>query len=449
VRLAASVACVLVSAACGSSAPVAHAPEAPVDTTAADRARAGELAQVEDDALGWLAAADPRLAARSGAAGSRAAMEGIGYDAMMAEDAAAKFRGSSLDLFAFRARAHALEEAAKTVAKLAGPLPDVGPVGSALARPRLERELLERLIAEEHARAEDEARLGDASGDLVRGIVSTWTAPATPQEVPERDAWVSQHLLDIRDSLRGTRPHAGPPDLGVALYPLEQLLGPGAYPKTSAAIVWVRMAIDADPRAVPRLPSAELLARQGKAHLGLELTPAALPARLEALEARMREVAERALEQAGPEGRRAVESKARALVLAEGPCAPVADTRVRAMAPPPERAAVCGALRALSDEPSRAAALVALHDDVVLSFAAVVPSPPLRTRLLSRNEDDDFDALERAARERPIVVLGVALAAELLYGGDVTGADERLAAWRALGEVPLDVAARELHASRP
>jgi hypothetical protein len=82
-------------------------------------------------------------------------------------------------------------------------------------------------------------------------------------------------------------------------------------------------------------------------------------------------------------------------------------------------------------------------------MAAVVPSPALRTRLLSRAEDDDFDALERSARERPIVVLGVALAAELLYGGDVAGADERIAAWRALGEAPLDVVARELHGARP
>jgi len=446
VRRAAPVAWVLLSAACGSSGAVPRAPAAPVDTTADDRARAGELAQVEDVALGWLAAADPRLAARSGVAGSREAMEKIGYDAMMVEDAAAKFRGSSLDLFAFRARAHALDEAAKAVAALHDPLPEVGPVGSALARPRLERELLERLIAEERARVEDESQLGDASGDLVRGIVSTWTPPATPQEVPERDVWVSQHLLEIRDSLRGPRPHSGPPDLGVALYPLERLLGPGAYPKTSAAIVWVRTAIDADTRAVPRLPSAQRLAREGKIHLGLDLTPATLPARLEALEARMRELAERALDQAGPEGRRAAEAQARSLVLAERPCPPVQDTRVRAMAPPPERAAVCGALRALEDEAARAAALVALHDDVVLSIAAVVPSPPLRTRLLSRAEDDDFDALERAARERPIVVLGVALAAELLYGGDVSGADARIAAWRTLGEAPLDVVARELHA---
>jgi hypothetical protein len=36
----------------------------------------------------------------------------------------------------------------------------------------------------------------------------------------------------------------------------------------------------------------------------------------------------------------------------------------------------------------------------------------------------------------------VALAAELLYADD--GAEARLAAWRALGDAPLDVVAREL-----
>lgn len=439
----ASVAWALVSAACGSSGPVAHAPAAVLDPTGEDRVRTGQLAQVEDDALGWLAAADPRLAARTGATGTPDAIERIGFDAMMAEDATAKIRGSSLDLFAFRARAHALEEAARIVGSLRGSLPDVGPVGSPLARPRLERELLERLIAEERTRADDEARLGDASGDLVRGIVSTWTPPATPQEVPERDEWVCKHLLEIRDSLGGAHPHSGPPDLGLALYPLERLLGPDAYPKTSAAIVWVRMAIDADTRAVPRLPSSARLAHESRAHLGLDLAPETLPARLERLEVRMREVAERALALVGPRERRAAETKARQLVLMEAVCAPVADTRVRAMAPPPERAAICGVLQTLRDEPDRPAALVALHDDVVLSMAAVVPVPRLRTRLLSRAEDDNFDTLERSARERPIVALGAALAAELLYASDVAATNERLAAWQALGDAPLDIVARE------
>jgi hypothetical protein len=96
----------------------------------------------------------------------------------------------------------------------------------------------------------------------------------------------------------------------------------------------------------------------------------------------------------------------------------------------------------LTEESLPTVGLVALHDDVLLSFAAVVPAPPPRTRLLSHPEDDSVDAMERTARERPVVVLGIALAAELLYGsGEVA---TRLEAWRALGEAPLDVVEREL-----
>jgi hypothetical protein len=99
-------------------------------------------------------------------------------------------------------------------------------------------------------------------------------------------------------------------------------------------------------------------------------------------------------------------------------------------------------MRALTEEQSPLAALVALHDDVLLSFAAVSTAPPSRTGLLSRPENDVVDSFERMARERPVVVLGVALAAELLYGSGRS--DERLQTWRALGEAPLDVVAREL-----
>jgi len=56
------------------------------------------------------------------------------------------------------------------------------------------------------------------------------------------------------------------------------------------------------------------------------------------------------------------------------------------------------------------------------------------------------ETLLRMARERPVVVLGVAFAAELLYADD--GVEARLAAWRALGEAPLDVVARELGAAK-
>jgi hypothetical protein len=104
---------------------------------------------------------------------------------------------------------------------------------------------------------------------------------------------------------------------------------------------------------------------------------------------------------------------------------------------------VCGALRALTEEPAPAAALVALHDDVLLAFAAVVTVPPPRTGLLSHPDNDVVEALHRSARERPVPALAVAVAAELLYAGDSSGA-ERLRAWRALGEAPLDVVAREI-----
>jgi hypothetical protein len=445
-RGVAATLCALLSAACGSPGGVVRSPSGPPGPTAADeRARTSDLATAEDEAIGWMAAADPRLAARANTTGPHAVLERVGMEAMLAEDTAAVIRGSSLDLFAFRARAHALDEAAKVVAAFKAPLPEVAPLGSALARPRLERELLGRLIAEERARVDDESKLGDASGDLVRGLVSMWTPPARPQDVQDRDVWMQKHLLEVRDSLRDPARRAGSGDLDVALYPLERLLAPLQYPRATAALAQVRIAIDSDMRAVPKLVDAERLARAVKVHLGVDVDTAALPARLERLEARLHDAALQALKEAGPDAQRGIEAKARELLLVERPCPAVADTRVRAMAPPPERATVCGALRALTEE-GAPAALVALHDDVLLSLAAVVPSPPARTGLLSHPDDDVVETLLREARERPVVVLGVALAAELLYADD--GSEARLAAWRALGEAPLDVVARELGAAR-
>jgi len=438
--LAALVAVLL--AACGSSSGVVRSPSGPAASSSMDdRARTSELATAEDEAIGWMAVADPRLAARANATGPHDVLERVGMDAVLAEDTAAVIRGSSLDLFAFRARAHALDEAAKVVAAFKAPLPEVAPVGSALARPRLERELLERLIAEERARVDDEAKLGDASGDLVRGLVSMWTPPARPQDVQDRDVWMQQHLLAVRDSLRDPARRPGAADLEVALHPLERLLAPLQYPRATAALAQVLIAIESDMRAVPKVMDAERVSRAVKVHLGLDVDLATLRARLERLEAKLRELAEKALKEAGPDARPGIEGNARELLLVERPCPAVADTRVRAMAPPPERATVCGVVRALTEE-GGPAALVAVHDDVLLSLAAVMPSPPARTGLLSHPDDDVVETLLRMARERPVVVLGAALAAELLYAED--GAEARLATWRALGEAPLDVVAREL-----
>jgi hypothetical protein len=405
------------------------------------RAMTTAFVGVEDDAIDWLSAADPRLARRTDTTAPDGLLKRIGTAAILDEDATAAIRGSSLDLFAFRGRSHALIEAAKLVAAFQDVLPEVGPLGSALARPRLERELLLRLVDEERARADEEATLGDASGELVRGIVATWTPPTAPQDWPDRDAWVSKHLLEIRDSLRDPRPRTGPLDLDVALYPLERLLAPLQFPQGSAAMAQLRMALDEDMRSVPPVDAPERVAKSIKIHLGLTVDAETLRPRLARIEAHLRELAGQALSTAA-ESRASLEARARDLLLVERPCPSVQDTRVRSMAPPPEREAICGALRALTEEPLPGAAIVALHDDVLLSFAAVMSSPPLHTGLMSHPDDADIEALERRARERPVMALGVSLAAEILFTGE--GVDERLRAWRALGEAPLDVVAREI-----
>jgi hypothetical protein len=430
-----------------SNPPAKGALSAPIIPPEKDEgARVRAFVQVEDTAMGWLSAADPRLAARTGATAPDAVLAAIGQEAVLAEDAAAEIRGRSLDLFAFRARAHAIAEAAKLVLGFTDPLPERAPPESGLARPALERALLVRLIQEEQERTVDEAKLGDASGDLVRGILATWTHPAEAQEWRDRDAWVSRHLLEIRDALRSAPPAEGPFDLDVALYPLERVLSPLEFPRGAAALAQVRVVMDQDMRPTLPLATPPRLAHLTKAHLGIEVDPAVLVPRLTRFEGRLRAAGEHALATAGPD-RPALEAEARRLLFVVHSCQPAPGTRVRAMAPPPERAAICGAIGSLAAARDATASLVALHDDVLLALAAVTTSPPPRTALLSKPEDDRVDELRRDARERPAVALGVALAAEMIYGaGD---AAPRLAAWNALGDAPLDVVAAELALTPP
>jgi hypothetical protein len=429
-------------AACGGASSVA--PATPRSTIEQDRGRTSAFASLEEEQLGWLEAADPRIAVRTGRDPAAEFVEKVGTEGVLAEDPDGGVRGRALDLFGFRSRARVLERAARAIKTFAEPLPETGPLGAALARPKLEQVLLARLVDEERARVEDEAHLGDASADLVRGIVSTWSPPSAPQEWPERDAWVSKHLAQIRDSLRQPGAHVAPTSLDVALYPLERLLAPLQFPKGSAAIAEVRMALDADTRAVPRVSAPDRLAHDLKTHLGLTVDVSQLPQRLAALQQKLGALAAVAVP-AGGDDRRAIEQRARELLMVESPCPAVPDSPVRAMAPPPERAAACGVLRALSEEEHQGAVFLALHDDVLLSLAAVVDAPPPRTQLLSHPADDVVDSLERMARERPVVALGAAFAAELVFQGRASP-EVRVRAWRALGEAPLDVVAQELDA---
>ncbi len=444
-RLGARLLWALLLPACGAPATASGAAVSAAAAPHDDgRAATASFAQIETTALAWMSVADPRLATRTGVIAPRELADKIGMDAVMAEDVSARLRGGSLDLFAFKARARALAEATRVVAASLDALPEAGPVGGELRRPRLERELLVRLLEEETARTEDEAKMGDSSGDLVRAIVGTWTPPAAPQDVQDRDAWVAAHVLEIRESLRGTTPLTGPPDLDHALDPLERLLAPLQYPRGMAAVAQLRVAIGQDTRVAPSVESAERVARAVRKHLGLAVDLAALPAQFVSLEARLRSEAEAGLQPLDEASRRATLGQARELLFVAGGCPQVTDSPVRSMAPPPERGAVCGALRALSEHGTRLAAIIALHDEVQLSLAAVTSATPPRTSLMCKPADEDVDALRRMARERPAVALGPALAAQIAFGLGVS--DARIAAWRDLGEVPLDVLARELGA---
>ena len=111
----------------GGSAPATVLNEAA--SARSDRARTSDFAEVEGEAIRWMSAADPRLAARANATASDQVLNRIGTEAVLAEDTTALIRGNSLDLFAFRARAQALERAASTLAWYREPLPEEAPVG--------------------------------------------------------------------------------------------------------------------------------------------------------------------------------------------------------------------------------------------------------------------------------------------------------------------------------
>ena len=277
----------------------------------------------------------------------------------------------------------------------------------------------------------------------MRAILETWTPPAAPQDWPDRDLWVSRHLREMRDSLRTDRPRTGPDDVDTPLYPLERILAPLQFPRGAAALAELRVALDADPRVAPPLMTPERLARSVRVHLGVDVDPGALARRLRELESTLYDRASQALASSAARGpalalaRRRIVASASASAPTDAGCSPVPGSVVRSWHPPPEREAVCAVVSAVAEE-TPDVALVVMHDDLLLALAALQPPPP-RTRLLAAPQDDSVDTLERAARERPVIAVGVALAVELLASGNPA---ERARTWRALGDVPLDVARR-------
>jgi hypothetical protein len=317
-------------------------------------------------------------------------------------------------------------------------------------RPRLEYELAVRLIKEEQARLDEERQIGNASAALVRGLVDAFRTPAPTDETAERDAWVAARLEEIQGSLGALSTRGARRDLDTTLYPLERMLPPSQFPKATAAITRLRIAMDADARPLAELPTAADALRHLDTYLGVTVDPIDLDARLArtatAIAAEIDRRASQGSTSAQPldspmPARTDIEAQARSLLLAAGSCPCEKDTRLGCAGPSPERSGVCGTIRALTDAPTGIAALIALHDDVVIARTVVADDVHVRASLLSRPRSEVVDELLDTARTRPIFVLGIALAAEALFGSN--SADERLACWRRLGDVPLDIAERE------
>jgi len=426
-----------------------------MSSSVATRDGTADFAKVEDESLRWLAAADARLASRLGVVAAPWMLDRIRVDSVLREDVKAVLRGSSLDVFAFEERQRVLDRAGALVGGFAEGLPVEDHRESVAARPRLERELAQRLIGEERARLDDERHLGDASAALVRGIVLALAAPPPEDETVQRDVWIADHLDDIRGSLGTLSTRGALRDLDTALYPLERALPPQQFPKATAALADLRIAMDSNSRPLAELPGVEDLLRRSGTYLGVAVDPVDLDARLTRIATALGVEIARLLPPpsslgSGPDSSTAVqgdiEAQARPLLLVADSCPCEGNTLMGRAAPSPERSGLCGALRALSDDRTRVAALIALHDDIVIARTIVTAGVRVRAELLSHPPSETVEDLLDQARTRPIFVLGTAFAAEIVYGADRS--EERLACWRRLGDAPLDIVRRECSPAR-
>jgi hypothetical protein len=446
------------AAACGPAP--AH-----VDTPASKDDGASSVARfeaVEDDVLHVLCAMDRRVARRAHLDPREEDLRRLTMGAMLAEDASLAVIDGAIDPFSFEARARGLATVKATLATAPRDLPAGG--AGAVSAPALERELLARLVDEEALRLEEERALPRSASALVRAVVETWQAPASQQHAAERDRWLARRLREVSASVSG----AGAPgatvatldvvrarELDDALDALEHAAESAGLTRSTAELVKLRELLEglATRPAAAATSDWSTVARRLETHLGYAMTPDALERRLDAAERALRTIATQAAESAHLDGD-ALAAHAAPLVFAGGACAvAVPGSRMRSMAPSPERAVACRlrqSATAATDDASRAYALVAMHDHVVVAQwaldvargTATVAQATGRHRPLSRPGPDVAARWERVALARPTAAIGGGLAAEVLYGTGDPGARAR--AWSELGEVPLDIAEREL-----
>lgn len=431
--------------ACG---PAAGQPQGPEARTG-DGAKAFE--QVEDEVLRDLAAVDRRIAQRARVTPSEEDLRRVAMAAVLREDPTVAVVDGAIDPFSFDARARGLASAKQKIAALPS-----GPRSS-------ERDLLTRVVEEEEVRLEEERALPRSASSLVRAIVETWQAPKSPREAADADRWLARRLASVREAMAGSNDPTTALDvvrareLDDALDALERLVSAPGFTSAMQELVRVRDALEAAGAKPAAKAHSEwtVIARRARAHLGITESPDDLARALAAAEADLRAQAEKAVASAGlrPDD---LATSLEKHVFVSGPCLDaVPGSRVRSMAAPLEREPACHLRHLVSrmeDERERALALAAMHDHVAIASWALdvargaftIDEAEARHRLFVPVLPDTRARYERIALARPVSAIGAGEAVRILSAGD---AKTRAGAWSAVGDVPFDVARRELGAA--
>ena len=449
---------VLFAVGCAGAAPGAETAGRKEDGAAA---RVAAFQGVEDEVLRGLAAVDRRVAARARTEPREEDLRHLTMGALLAEDPSLAVIDGAIDPFSFEARERGLTAVKAKLATAPAELPADAP--GMMPSPAFEKELLGRVVDEELVRLEEERALPQSASALVRGVVETWRRPQTPQQAGERDRWLARRLDEVNAAVskgggdRGAIDVVRARELDDALDALEHEAEAGGLVDATRGLVNLRSTLE----ALATRPAAAAasdwshVGRRVQAHLGFALTPEALDARLASLEKTLRTAAASAIE-AAHLGADALADHAAPLVFRAGPCAmAVPGSRVRSMSPPPERIAACQLRQTVataSDATARANALVAMHDHVVVAQWALDVARGIATiaqttgkhRPLSRPGPDVTARWERIAMARPTAAIGGGLAAGVLYDTDEREFATRARLWSELGEVPLDIAEREV-----
>jgi hypothetical protein len=418
----------------------ASAPPTAVRPVATTLATSQAFREWEAGWLDQLAAADPRIAMRLPAGGSKETAERVAAAAAVRGEPDLGIVGGAIDVFSFDDRERQLRSLRAALREA----PDDGTPQS-----RDERELLGRLVDGEELRVERERVSPGSASERVRAIVLVWGSPRSPREVDERERLIARGLLPVEADVRAGRlDRARSLELEDALDALERLAVPEGYPETTKLIASLR--VELDRRHPPAPVEAQGLTRELAAYLGVHDDRSALALRLAAEEQTLRGEATGLLSALPASRASELRGLAARHVEEESSCPVKASSVVRSMAPPPERALLCEPLmlaRNADGADDRAVLALVLHDDAAIALWALgldegaTDLDATRTAhpLLSSVPPDRQDRLVRAALVSAARLVAPGVAVTVLDAEGPDGRRERATRWVGFGDAPLDL----------